>query len=191
MVTTTLLIIDAQKDFHPGGSLAIPTANEDASRIAKLIRDHGSEITRIVATLDSHHKLDIAHPGFWESGDGTGKNPDPFTIISYQDILDGKWKPCDSVRVGLDLLDPEVFSGRDQVLKEDGSIDLKKYAIEYTRSLEEKGRFKLCIWPEHCLIGSPGHCVVDEIREAFNEWGATTKGSIEWVLKGTNILAEA
>ena len=192
MSETTLLVIDAQKDFHPGGSLAIPTANDDATRIAKLIRDHGSQITRIVATLDSHHKLDIAHPLFWESGDGSGKNPDPFTIISSQDIIDGKWKPCDSVKVSLGLLDPKVFPGKDKVLKDDGSsIDLKKYSIEYTKALEEKGRFKLCIWPEHCLIGSPGHCVVDEIREAFNEWGAKTKGSIEWVLKGTNILAEA
>ena len=32
--TTTLLIIDPQNDFHPGGSLAIPTADEDAERIA-------------------------------------------------------------------------------------------------------------------------------------------------------------
>ena len=38
MTGTTLLLIDAQADFHPGGSLAIPTAGEDAKRITDLIK---------------------------------------------------------------------------------------------------------------------------------------------------------
>jgi nicotinamidase/pyrazinamidase len=58
---TTLLLVDVQNDFHPGGSLAIPTADEDARRIAALITQHGDKIHRIVATLDSHLKLHIAH----------------------------------------------------------------------------------------------------------------------------------
>jgi nicotinamidase/pyrazinamidase len=69
-------------------------------------------------------------------------------------------------------------------------VDLMKYCIEYMKRLEEKGRFKLCIWLEHCLIGSPGHAVVDVVREALDEWSETTGGSIEWVLKGQNVLTE-
>ena len=65
---TTLLLIDVQKDFHPGGSLAIPTADQDAERTAQWIRRNSAQIDRIVATLDSHSKLHIAHPGFWVSG---------------------------------------------------------------------------------------------------------------------------
>jgi nicotinamidase/pyrazinamidase len=41
------------------------------------------------------------------------------------------------------------------------------------------------------LIGSPGHCMVDVVREALNEWSETTGGSIEWVLKGQNLLTES
>lgn len=32
-------------------------------------------------------------------------------------------------------------------------------ALNYSRKLEQGGRFKICIWPEHCIIGSSGHNV--------------------------------
>eukprot|EP00597_Dinobryon_sp_UTEXLB2267_P010866 CAMPEP_0170100334 /NCGR_PEP_ID=MMETSP0020_2-20130122/1595_1 /TAXON_ID=98059 /ORGANISM="Dinobryon sp., Strain UTEXLB2267" /LENGTH=117 /DNA_ID=CAMNT_0010323207 /DNA_START=38 /DNA_END=388 /DNA_ORIENTATION=+ len=35
---TSLFIIDPQVDFHPGGSLAVPGANEDSQRIADMIK---------------------------------------------------------------------------------------------------------------------------------------------------------
>lgn len=50
-----LLIIDPQNDFHPGGTLAIGTANEDSARIAAFIDRHISTIDEIYVTLDSHH----------------------------------------------------------------------------------------------------------------------------------------
>lgn len=189
---TTLILVDVQKDFHPGGSLAIPTADGDAERIAALIRDHGSKITRVVATMDSHQKLHIAHPGFWISGEDGKSHPNIFTIISSQDIVDGKWKPRTNLKLKPGLLDPAVFQGLDEVKDPStGQIDLYKYVIEYTKRLEEKGKFKLCIWPEHCLIGSPGHGLVDPVRDALAEWSASTGGSIEWVMKGENLLTES
>jgi len=78
----------------------------------------------------------------------------------------------------------------DSLYKEDGSIDIVGYCIEYTKRLEAKGRFKLCIWPEHCLMGSNGHSVVPAIQEAVNEWSNSTGGSPEWVNKGQNLLTE-
>jgi nicotinamidase-related amidase len=87
---TSLLLIDVQKDFHPGGSLAIPAAGEDAERIANAIRTNGDSIERIVATMDSHHKLHIAHPSFWVSGDDEKHHPSPFTIITTEEITLGK-----------------------------------------------------------------------------------------------------
>ncbi len=50
-----LLIIDPQIDFHPGGSLGIPGANEDSERTASLILQNIDEIDEIYVTLDSHH----------------------------------------------------------------------------------------------------------------------------------------
>lgn len=189
--TTTLLLVDVQKDFHPGGSLAIPTADEDAARIAKLLTEHATKINRVVATMDSHQKLHIAHPGFWLSGEDSKTHPSPFTIISSQDIVDGKWKPRTDIKIPPQTIDANVFSGFGEVLDNDATIDLCKYAIEYTKRLEEKGKFKLCIWPEHCLIGSPGHCMVDVVFDAVKQWSQTTGSSVEWVLKGQSLLTES
>lgn len=190
---TTLLIIDAQNDFHPGGSLAIPTADEDSARIAALIAQHADQIDRIVATLDTHQKLHIGNPYFWTETE-TGKHPSPFTIISAQDLREGKYTPHPRLRLPAALdeaLDPQIFADREKVLKDDGtSIDLVKYCIEYAERLEAKGRFQICVWPEHCLIGTKGHALVDPILDAISSWSATTGGSVEWVWKGQQLLTE-
>jgi nicotinamidase/pyrazinamidase len=143
--------------------------------------------------MDSHLKLHIAHPSFWLASADNKTHPDPFTLISSQDIVDGTWKPRPDLKLSPGLLDSSVFGMDDGDLIVDpttGTIDLLKYCIAYTKRLEEKGRFQLCIWPEHCLIGSPGHAVVDVVREALDEWSETTGGSIEFVLKGQNLLTE-
>lgn len=179
----TLLLVDVQKDFHPGGSLAIPTANDDAERIVELIQKHGSKIDRIVATLDSHHKLHIAHPCFWL--DANGNHPAHFTCISHKDVLDGKWVPRSTL-----ALENEALNLFEVPQKEDGTLDLLEYAKEYTKRLEAKGRFQLGIWPEHCLIGTDGHAMVDNVRKALNDWSDATGGSVEFVWKGQNLLTE-
>ena len=188
---TTLVLVDVQKDFHPGGSLAIPTADEDALRIAQLLKDHPTKISRVVATMDSHQKLHIAHPGFWISGEDSQSHPNPFTIISSEDIIAGKWKPRCDIKIPKGTIDGEIFDGLADVLSSDGTIDLYKYSIEYTKRLEAKGKFKLCVWPEHCLIGSVGHGMVDVVFDAVKEWSQITGGSVEWVLKGENLLTES
>lgn len=52
---TALLIVDPQRDFHEGGSLAVSGAVEDAGRIAQLIASHAERIDELIVTLDSHH----------------------------------------------------------------------------------------------------------------------------------------
>jgi nicotinamidase-related amidase len=184
-------LVDVQKDFHPGGSLAIPTANDDAARIAQILTQHPTKISRVVATMDSHQKLHIAHPGFWISENDSKTHPNPFTIISSQDILDGIWKPRSDIKIPPGTLDGGVLDGLEDLLASDGTIDLYKYTIEYTKRLEANGKFKLCVWPEHCLIGSTGHGMVDVVFDAVKEWSQVTGGSVEWVLKGENLLTES
>lgn len=195
---TTLLLIDVQKDFHPGGSLAIPTADQDAVRIAQLIRAQAHRIDRIVATMDSHPKLHIAHPSFWVAGDSstntTGKKqPDPFTIISAEDLMNDVWRPRPDLVLPRDLsqvIDSAVFADVTDLLTTNGSLNVRQYCIEYARRLEQRGRFKLCIWPEHCLIGSAGHGMVDIVLEAIHEWTQATGRTVEWIMKGQNPLTE-
>mmetsp|Transcript_33959 Transcript_33959/g.64628 ORF Transcript_33959/g.64628 Transcript_33959/m.64628 type:complete len:302 (+) Transcript_33959:125-1030(+) len=200
---TTVLLIDVQKDFHPGGSLAIPTADADALRTATFITNNTPSISRIVVTLDSHQKLDIAHPCFWTDGTD-GKHPDPFTLISTEDVKSGKWIPRKDLKhpPNSPFVDSAILGQGGEVPEnlhhhsnEDGStttkLDIVAYCIEYTRRLESKGRFQLCIWPEHCIIGSEGHTVVDVIMDAIRDWSDETGGNVEWVLKGQNNLTES
>mmetsp|Transcript_20035 Transcript_20035/g.41714 ORF Transcript_20035/g.41714 Transcript_20035/m.41714 type:complete len:295 (-) Transcript_20035:166-1050(-) len=193
---TTLLLIDVQKDFHPGGSLAIPSASQDAERIARFIRENATSIQRIVATMDSHHKLHIAHPSFWTNAE-SGKHPDPFTVISMEDVKSGTWIPRKDLKfpVGRPLVEADVFTKGGEISSaiqstEEENFDILQYCIEYTRRLEEKGRFQLCIWPEHCLIGTEGHNIVDDVRKALDYWSGATGGNVEWVIKGENLLTE-
>ena len=75
---THLLIIDPQNDFcdlpvsTSSATPALPVfgADADMQRLAAFIRAHGSQLTDITVTLDSHHRLDIAHPTFWQQADG-------------------------------------------------------------------------------------------------------------------------
>jgi len=143
MPDNLLLLIDPQADFHPGGSLAIPSANADALKISTLLSSKSSPISSLIVTLDSHHKFDIAHPGSWIET-ATSSPPAPFTLISNADIATSKYVP----KQPTDLA----------------------WALEYTTALEAGNRFKLCIWPEHCLMGSPGHNVDADIQQGITSW---------------------
>ncbi|GMI20347.1 hypothetical protein TeGR_g15081 [Tetraparma gracilis] len=159
-----LIIVDPQCDFHPGGSLAIPSAGADASRIGALLASPSCPFSSLVVTLDSHHKFDIAHPSSWK--DAAGSPPAPFTLISNADVKAGKWSPADP------------------------SLTVE-WALEYTAALEARGRFQLCIWPEHCLMGSPGHNVEAQVQAGISKWLEARKGGeVNWVMKGQNRSTE-
>jgi len=86
-----LLVIDPQIDFCDSkGALYVKGAEKDMSRLATFTRKSKDKITDIHVTLDSHHLIDIAHPTFWR--DTNGAAPKPFTIITAQDVKDGKFR---------------------------------------------------------------------------------------------------
>ena len=86
---TLLLIIDPQNDFvSPGGSLFINSAPDAVRAIIDYIRDHQKEISGIAVTMDTHHKYHIAHPAYWFP------RPEPFTVITANDIESGKFVPA-------------------------------------------------------------------------------------------------
>jgi nicotinamidase-related amidase len=139
------LIIDPQEDFcNPNGTLFVPGAETDMARLAAMVRRLGSRITNLHVTLDSHHTLDIAHPIWWQ--DAEGGHPAPFTIITPDDLAAGRWQAADP-------------ASRDR-------------SEAYVRHLAANGRYPLCIWPYHCLIGSAGHAVVPDLFGALREWEA-------------------
>jgi len=58
-----LLVVDVQRDFCPGGSLAVPDGDVVATRISRWLRDHRDEYQLVVTTLD-WHPAPGSTPGF-------------------------------------------------------------------------------------------------------------------------------
>ena len=177
-----LLLIMPQNDFHEGygmqgednyiprGSLAVPGSNQDSLRIRDMIRKNRDNIDEIIVAMDSHYPTHIAHAIFWKKGPkhpdfkSANRHPEPFTVITHNDILEDIWIP---VQVKL--------------------IDICKH---YTKELEKKGRLKLTIWPQHCIIGSPGHAVVPPINDALQEWAVYRHKTVRYEMKGMNLFTE-
>lgn len=67
---------------------------------------------------------------------------------------------------------------------------LREYARDYVRQLAEKGRYGLTIWPPHCVVGTPGHAVHDELGLALREWAESNLRTIDYVPKGGNLKTE-
>ncbi|GAB3706935.1 hypothetical protein GCM10027592_40620 [Spirosoma flavus] len=155
------LIIDAQFDFcHPDGTLFVPGADQDIERIATLIRKHTADIDYIVATLDTHHIMDIAHPLFWQNP--YGEHPKPFTQITSAEVEAGEWLPR--------------FSA--------------EKARKYIADLEADGQFAHFIWPEHCLIGSKGAALHGDLLSALKDWSRERNMDYVAVQKGLYPLSE-
>jgi len=165
-----LVVIDPQQDFcNPNGSLFVPGADDDMKRLAGLVTRLKGKLTDIHVTLDSHRKVDISHPIWWK--DSAGKHPDPFAVITAQDLKDGKWTTAQ----------PGFY----------------KRSLAYLQALEAGGRYPHVIWPEHCLIGDEGHNIVPELSGAIHEWEERfaqaefiTKGSNPWTEHFSGVKAE-
>jgi nicotinamidase/pyrazinamidase len=176
-----LLIIDPQNDFcdlpdayrprNPltglaeAPALAVAGAHADMQRLAGLVREGGSGLSDITLTLDSHHRLDLAHPGFWQRRDGAALLPvTPFTPITAQQVRQGEFQPRDRSTL--------------------------PRALAYLDELEARGRYTLMVWPVHCEIGSWGHNVHADVRAACSEWEEQHLRIVEKVSKGQNPWTE-
>jgi len=167
-----LLIVDPQNDFcdlppaccAPGHSpaLPVPGADADMQRLARLIEAAPERIDAITVTLDSHHRLDIAHPAFWQTQDGGQVLP--FTQITAAALRAGQFRPRRA---------------------EHGAR-----AQAYLDALEATGRYTLMVWPVHCEIGSWGHAVHARLHAAYQAWEEGRQRSVAKVLKGSNPWTE-
>ena len=63
------------------------------------------------------------------------------------------------------------------------------YAINYVHSLHQNGKFSLCVWNPHCLVGTWGHNVQHEILDAINFWEDGSRYA-SYIIKGKNPCTE-
>ncbi len=156
-----LVIIDMQVDFcHEKGSLYVPGAMGDIQRTIEFIYNNAERITNITCSLDSHLPHQIFHPAWW--ADEAGNHPDPFTLITYDDIKQGKWRP---------LVAPVQ-------------------STNYVKQLEQEAKKKLTIWPYHVMIGSIGNALDPELFTAVLWHSIARKTQPTWLTKGSIPLTE-
>lgn len=153
---TMLLLIDMQVDFiHPEGSLSVPGAVDDTRRLIEWLFDHMGQVTHIAASLDSHVPIQIFSPSWWQ--DEHGASPQPYTVITSEDVTTKRWQP---------IYEPD-------------------WSIDYVRQLEEQARKQLMIWPYHTLIGTPGHNFMPALYEALAYHSAARQAQPHLAVKGS------
>ncbi len=173
-----LLLIDPQRGFmdpevteeyngfsflkEKVGELYVEGAADDAGRIADFIREKGHVLTSITVTMDSHHVNHIANNTTWLTQDGIGEwvPPAPYTLVNVDDVESGKFRTRSPARNSI--------------------------ALDYVKALRDNKRYVLCLWPLHCLIGSPGFAIEKRIYAALVEWEIEYGRHVIKVTKGSN-----
>lgn len=157
-----LFTIDGQVGFcAPGASLFVPGAVEDTRRTVEFIYRNLDKITETHFSLDTHKAYQIFHPSFWVDNT-TGASPSPFTLISVKDIKAGRYSP---------VLFPHE-------------------CLAYCEELERTGKYVLCVWPYHTLLGSIGHALMPALFEAAMFHAIARRKQTNFETKGMHPLTE-
>ena len=159
-----LLIIDPQNDFCdiPGAALPVAGANADMLRLAALMQKTAANLTDIIVTLDSHASIGIERTPFWKTANGEAVAP--FTQIAESDVRAGRFTPRDPAQL------PAVLG--------------------YLKALEQGGRYKLVVWPVHCVLGTWGHNIHEAVAAKLADWEQRSLKPAYRVLKGLNPMTE-
>lgn len=159
-MNSALLVIDNQIDFMdlPGSALPVTGAVKDTERLVAAMAK--TAFGAIFTSLDTHHTLDISHPAWWKKPDGSFV--DPFTVITPDDVREGK------------------FTAR---------IDPAR-SLQYLDDLKANGEFQHMVWTEHCIEGSAGHALLPIYAQALKEFEMDNLRWVNYIRKGENPFTE-
>ena len=178
-IKIALIAIDVQNTFclpdfelFVGGRSGMG-AVEDTRRLCEFIYRNLGSISTIVASLDTHRVMQVFHPVYLI--DENGQHPAPLTLISHDDVLQGRWRFNPAIAPSLGV-SPQA--GQQQL-------------IYYTLQLKESGKYDLTVWPYHAMLGGIGHSLVPALEEAifFHTIARSTQAS--FILKGEYASTES
>lgn len=161
-VRRMLLCIDMQKDFMEGGTVPVPNSKRDVENITRFIYNNMENITQIMCSMDAHIREQIFHPCWWVNK--KGENPEPYTKITYEDVINGKWRTA--------------------------NMKCSKKSKKYLRELEELGNRELCVWPYHCLRGCDGYTLENEFAKMIRFHSLVRITNSEIIQKGQDRFSE-
>jgi len=173
-----LVLVDVQNTFClPDFELFVAGrsgsgAVDDNIRLCEFIYRNLGSITQIVPSLDTHTPQQIFHASFFIND--AGEHPQPMTMITADDILDGRWK-FNSALAGPLRISPEFG---------------QEHLLYYTRTLESRGKYTLTIWPYHAMIGGIGHALVSSVEEAIFFHSIARHTQPDFIVKGTRPFTE-
>ena len=147
-------------------------AVDDNRRLCKFIYRNLDAITKIVPTLDTHQAMQVFH-AIWLVDDD-GRHPEPYTLVSSDDVESGRWRVDEVVARSLGL-EPEYA---------------QRLLLHYTRELEASGKYKLTIWPYHAMLGGIGHALVPAVEEAIFFHSVARRSQPDFQQKGHSPLTE-
>jgi nicotinamidase-related amidase len=173
-----LIAIDVQNTFcMPDFELFVAGrsgngAVEDNRRLCEFIYRNLGVISQVTATLDTHQVMQIFHPIFLVNE--KGENPNPLTLVSYEDVRQGRWKFNPNIA---DSLGIDAAYGQEHLL-------------HYTQELKSKEKYDLTIWPYHVMLGSIGYALVPAVEEALFFHNISRYSQTDFEVKGNNPLTE-
>jgi nicotinamidase-related amidase len=173
-----LLAIDVQNTFclpqfelFVGGRSG-KGAVDDNRRLCKFIYRNLDVITQIIPTMDTHQAMQIFHSFFFV--DENGNHPEPMTMISADDIQNGRWRFNEALAEQLGYTNDFM----------------EKYLLYYTQRLQRNSKYLLTIWPYHAMLGGIGHALVPAFEEAVFFHTIARNSQPEFQLKGNHPLTE-
>lgn len=173
-----LVAVDVQNTFCiPGFELFVAGrsgtgAVEDNQRLCEFIYRNLGVITQITPTMDTHQPMQIFHA--ISIVNQKGEHPEPFTLISEEDVKEGRWR-----------INPELCHSLN-IDKEYG----QRYLLHYTKTLREGKKYDLTMWPYHAMLGGVGHALVPSVEEAIFFHSMARNCQPNFQIKGDNPLTE-
>ena len=173
-----LLLVDVQNTFcMPDFELYVAGrsgtgAVDDCKRLCEFIYRNLGILTRIVPTMDTHQAMQIFHSIYLVND--AGEHPEPFTLVSVEDVQTGRWR-----------FDAEV--GRALGIDADYA---QAHLLHYARELEGSGKYSLTVWPYHSMLGGIGHALVPAVEEAVFFHTIVRYSQADYRIKGRNALTE-
>jgi nicotinamidase-related amidase len=173
-----LVAVDVQNTFCvPGFELFVggrsgTGAVDDNRRLCEFLYRNLDAVSQIVPTLDTHQAMQVFH-AIWLV-DGEGRHPEPYTLVSAEDVEAGRWQvdPAVAESLGLDL------------------DYARRHLLHYTRALEASGKYNLTIWPYHAMLGGIGHALVSAVEEAIFFHTIARRSQPDFQPKGRSPLTE-
>jgi nicotinamidase-related amidase len=153
-----VILVDYQHDFvDPTGTLSVPGARDDVARFLTWFYASAHRITTVYVSLDTHLPYHIFYSSWWRNAQ-TGDHPQPFTVITEDDVLNGVWEPVSKAE--------------------------QEWSRQYVHRLRQEARKELMIWPYHTMQGTLGHMLSAPISEAIAWHSAARNRAPLYIVKG-------